>query len=196
MHIVDTFDTPIIDGATWNVLINGSNGTVVQKNGKLLISIGAGAQPGGAYNFVGVQYGTKACYAGDIDMQVDYQLIQWPPSSGAYVSLQAVFANAMAERYWDANGGGDQYASIIDPRFKGGVLATGTSGSLRVTRINGVATTYYLANGAWQVIDSAPATRPAHLHIGLSLVPNISPTSDITVALDNFSATAYGPTSC
>ena len=195
MHIVDTFDGGVVDSNTWNVFVNGIGVDAVQRNGKLLISIAAGAKPGGAWNSVSAQYGSRACFSGDIDMQVDYRLINWYPNSGAYVSLQAVFADAMVERFADANGGHDVFASMIKPRWQM-TTANDTAGSLRLTRVNGIVTTYYLDNGAWQAIDTGPAPNPAHLHIGLSVNTGLTPSSDIVVELDNFSATAAGVTTC
>jgi hypothetical protein len=160
-----------------------------------VISIAANAKPGGSYNFVGAQYGSRSCFSGDIDMQVDYRLVTWPPSSGAYVGLQAVFANAFVDRLSDANSSSDSIGSMIDPRWTS-VSIGGTSGSLRLRRVGGVVTTYYLDSGAWQAIDTGPAPHPAHLHIGLNMNPGLSPSSNIVVELDNFSATASGPTSC
>jgi len=195
VHIVETFDGPVADARTWNVLLNGTGADAQQRNGKLVITIAAGAKPGGSYNFVGAQYGTRQCFSGDIDMQLDYHLVTWPPNSGAYVSLQAVFGDFMVERFSSQYGEGDVIGSIIQPRFTT-APASGTSGSLRVTRVNGVATTFYLLNGAWQQVDSAPAAKPAVLQFGLSMNPGISPSSSIAVEIDNFSATAHGPTSC
>lgn len=194
MHIVDTFDTQVVDSSVWNVFFNGDGADIVQRNGKLVVSIAGGATPGGSYDFVGAQYGSRGCFSGDIDMQVDYKLDTWPAGSGAYIGLQAVYANAMVERFAPV-GGTDVIGSMIDPRFKQ-VSTTAASGSLRLTRVNGIVTTYYLVDGAWQPIDTAPAPSPAHLHIGVSVVPATSPPSNIVVELDNFSATAYGPTTC
>jgi hypothetical protein len=194
VHIVDTFDTPAVNVSVWNLLFNGDGVDMEQRNGKLVVSIAAGATPGGSFDFVSGQYASRGCFSGDIDMQVDFKLDTWPAHSGAYVSLHAVFANAMVERFAPA-GGTDVFGSMIDPRFKQ-VTTTSASGSLRLTRVDGIATTYYLLDGAWQPIDTAPAPGPAHLHIGLSLVPATPAASDVVVELDNFSATAYGPTTC
>jgi hypothetical protein len=194
VHIVDTFDKSVVDDTTWNVLVNGIGADAVQRNGKLVISVAANSKPGGSYNFVGIQYGTRQCFSGDIDMQVDYRLVTWPAGSGAYVGLQAVFADAMVERFSPPEGGADIYGSMIRPRWTS-QPASGTTGSLRLQRVGGVVTTYYLAGGAWQPVDTGPAAGAAHLHIGLSLNPGITPTSGIAVELDNFSATAAGPIS-
>lgn len=195
VHIVDTFDSGAVDTSTWNVFVNGIGADAVQRDGKLVISIAPGAKPGGPYNFVGAQYGTRSCFSGDIDMQLDYRLVSWPASSGAYVGLQAVFADAMVDRLADANSPADSIGSMIKPRWTS-VTTTGNSGSLRLRRVDGIATTYYLDNGAWQQIDTGPAPNPAHLHIGVSMNPGLSPSSNIAVELDNFSATASGPTNC
>ena len=196
VHIVDTFDGGVVDDRTWNVLINGVGADAVQRNGKLVISIAAGAKPGGTWNFVGAQYGTKQCFTGDIDMQIDYHLVSWPPSSGAYVGLQAVFANALVERFSPPqNNGADGIGSIIDPRFTSDPFSD-MSGSLRLTRVNGIATTYYLLGGEWQQVDSAPAPHPAVLQFGLNMNPGLSPSANVSVELDNFAATASGPTHC
>jgi hypothetical protein len=110
------------------------------------------------------------------------------------VSLQAVFADGMVERFSEPSGS-DVYGSIIQPRFKT-VVASGTTGSLRLTRVGGVLTTYYLDAGAWVPIDSASATGTAVLQFGLSVTPGVSPASNISVELDNFAATASGTTGC
>jgi DNA-binding SARP family transcriptional activator len=194
MRIVDTFDDAVPDATVWNVLFNGTGADAVQQDGKGVFSIAAGAQPGGAYNFVGAQYGTRCRFTGDIDTQVDYRLVNWPAGSSAYVSLQAVFADGMVERFSEPSGS-DVYGSIIQPRFKT-VVASGTTGSLRLTRVGGVLTTYYLDAGAWVPIDSASATGTAVLQFGLSVTPGVSPASNISVELDNFAATASGTTGC
>ena len=192
--IEDSFEADVVDASTWNVLVNGIGADAVQRNGKLVVSIAPNAKPGGEWNFVGVNYGSRCRFAGDIDMQVSYRLVQWPLGVGVYVSLQAVFADGMVERFAD-DSGGDVYASWIRPRFAT-QNASGPTGVLRLVRKSGIVTTYYLLDGAWQQIDSAPAAEPAVLQFGLQANPGVSPSAPVSVEFDDFRATASGAAHC
>ena len=134
--------------------------TVAETNQRFEIAF----PPDSSGDFIaGVYYGTCA-FRGDYDVQVDYQLLDWPARNGVRMGL------LMTAPPWTGNDLGVVRISfsyeLNFPGFppeayligEGGVLhmtPTGdTSGKLRAVRVGDVATGYYYSGGAWVPIYS------------------------------------------
>jgi DNA-binding SARP family transcriptional activator len=195
--IADDFEDGIRNVSVWHVIENGTNVDVHEQNGSLEIGIGAGAIPGGQYNNIDGHYGTQCRFPDDFDARVDYRLLIWPAQSGVYLALNAFFANAFVERWsQSAEESGidplEVYGSWIESRFAV-VNTSDQQGSLRLRRKDGVITSYFLANGQWQKIDSSRSTADAVMGIQLSANQGASVAQTVRVAFDNFSVSAVAP---
>ena len=195
--ITDDFEDGVRNVSLWHVIVTGTNVDVAEQNGDLEIEIGAGAIPGGQYNVVDGHYGTQCKFPGDFDARVDYRLLAWPEQSGVYLALNAFFANAFVERWSQSveEAGIDPlevYGSWIKPHFSV-VNTSDQQGSLRLRRKDGVITSYYLANGQWQKIESARRTAEVVMGIQLSANQGVSVAQTVRVAFDNFSVAAVAP---
>ena len=134
-----------------------------------------------------------ACYLnGDFDIQVDYNLLQWPPASGVNVDFDTF--DIVNGSYGDVHG-----MFVFDPGFGTGVSthfpgpintfvnAPEPSGTLRFVKVGSTLTAYRLVGGAWSALQST--SDPAgQVDVNLNVFSNAPPLShpDVKVAYDNF----------
>jgi hypothetical protein len=121
---------------------------------------------GGAYNQIDAHVGTQCAFPGDFDAHVDYTLLEWPQADNIFVGLNAIFAGAAVGR-----------------------------GSVRIARVNGIATTYIWHRGAWTRIARGNSTGAAVF--GLQAMSTDAASSfgqqELKVAFDNFTVTGASP---
>lgn len=156
--ISDDFGGGGIDPQKWHLIVTGTEVDADVRNGRFEVTIGAGAVAGGRYNVIDGHLGTQCRFPGDYDARVDFELLGWPLANGVHVALAAFFANARVERQSQRDG--EIYSSWIPPRGSE-ALTNDAKGSLRMTRTDGMVTTYYLAGERWVRIDSARAAGEA-----------------------------------
>src|SRR5207253_6298286 len=92
--ISDSFDADVIDPSIWHVVTSDPTVGVAEEQGRLVVTVGAGAAPGGAYDQIDAHVGTQCAFPGDFDASVDYMLLEWPAGDGVFVGLNAIFADA------------------------------------------------------------------------------------------------------
>jgi DNA-binding SARP family transcriptional activator len=188
----DDFSESSPNYSLWNVGSggDGTGSTWALQNGQLVFTIPASAQTGGQYNQVGPVWGSMCRFEGNFDAQVDYRLLDWPRASGAILGLAAwIFRGSDFSGTSRSSGVSENYAGNIDGGFDS-VNTADTSGTLRIARVNGMETTYYLANGAWVKLHAA--LNPGETQLGLQLFATATDWQhvDVSVALDNFTVTA------
>ena len=84
----DTFDGT--DGKLWQAFQDGGTGASnTEADGKLITTLLADSNPGGATDMIGTHWGSYCRVGGDFDVQADYQLLEWPGANG----VQAIFAS-------------------------------------------------------------------------------------------------------
>jgi hypothetical protein len=109
-----------------------------------------------------------------------------------WVGLNAIFASAGVMRQASTQLG-DVYRSWVTTA-NGNVPLPDTSGSLRITRVGGVETTYFWHEGRWRTLASAPSSGAAVFGLGASSGANDSfGHKEVKVAFDNFRVTARHP---
>ena len=190
----DTFDGDFIDPTIWHQVTTDANVSVAEQDGQLLVTVGAAAVRGGDYNQIDVHVGTQCTFPGDFDAHVDFTLLEWPQADNIFVGLNAIYASAAVGREYNS-AWGDEYASWVVPGTNGSIPLTDTSGSLRIARVNGIATSYIWHRGAWARIARGNSTGAAVF--GLQAMSSDAASSfgqqELKVAFDNFTVTGVTP---
>jgi hypothetical protein len=119
-----------------------------QGDGVLTVTVSAGAQPD--FN-VGGQ--TRCLAHGDFNAQVGFELRDWPAQNGVWVSLMVGGTPYNVYRVSWQFDPSEAYGAYLPPAGTT-VGATGTSGSLRLTRRGDLFTAYYLSGRDWVPIIS------------------------------------------
>jgi dipeptidyl aminopeptidase/acylaminoacyl peptidase len=189
---LDAFSDDRIDPFWGSPTIVGSGPSVLQANGRLEVSVPADTlnDPSSGYMDAGV--GTQCNLLGDFDIQVDYQLLQWPTQSGVNVDFNtATFVNgSYADTYgmfvFDPGGGTGVSTNFPGP-VNTFVPAPESSGTLRFVRVDTTITAYRLTPQGWNALQSA--SEPANeFGVSLDVFSNAPQFShpDVKVAYDNF----------
>jgi DNA-binding SARP family transcriptional activator len=191
--ITDSFNGSVINPAIWDLALSDSNVTVTQQNGQLVVTVGANAQRAGAGNQIDAQVGTQCRFPGNFDARVDYTLLEWPPNANILIGLNAVDASAFAGRESKSETG-DVYAGWAANIF-GSVPLPDATGSLRIVRHNGIATSYFRHDKGWTRLASGPSSGAAAL--GLQASSASADTEfghqEVKVAFDNFKVQGVNP---
>jgi hypothetical protein len=111
-----------------------------------------------------------------------------------FVGVNAIYAGAAAGREYSSVWG-DEYASWVVPGTNGSIPLTDTSGSVRITRVDEIATTYIWHRGTWTRIARGNSTGAAVF--GLEAMSSDAASSfgkqELQVAFDNFTVTGANP---
>ena len=150
---VDDFDDEVRDESIWNQSVTGTETSLRQANGRVEISIGAGAVPGGPFNAIDAQYSSRCQLPGDYDYQVDFDLLEWPAANGVQVALSAHPSLAFVWR--QSMPFGESYVGLTSPTV-GAHPTTDLSGTLRLVRSGGVASAMFWNGLQWATLASAP----------------------------------------
>jgi DNA-binding CsgD family transcriptional regulator len=145
-EIVDPFNGTDVDSSIWDV---GSSQMVLisEGNGHLGVYVATSAPQmfSGGVNTV--------CRAsGDFDARVSFELVTWPREDGVWVSLLA--GNNGFNAYRVSAFGGESYGAYLPPGGRT-VKATGTAGTLRLSRSGSRWSGYFWLDGRWSWIASA-----------------------------------------
>jgi hypothetical protein len=188
-HIADPFNGSTIDPNVWLPWATNQPGLVdfEQNGGVMTVNVSPDAQP----DFVGG--GTTRCLAhGDFDARVDFNLFNWPAENGTSLNLAAAGTPYNVFRVSWQFDPSEAYGAFLPP-VGTSTGATGTSGTLRLTRSGDVFAAYYLSGLDWIPIISG--TGPTH-DVSLSIaVFNISAAYTfaglpVTIHFDNFKVNA------
>jgi len=183
---LDTFDGG--EGRFWQQFQNGTGATTSEANGKITTTLAADSAEGGQYDLIASNWNTVNCsLAGDFDVQVDYQLLEWPAGSGVQAAITAYGTSSpgwMAIR--ESQTFGEQYSAWI-PQVFTSQPTSDLAGTLRLQREGTTAVSSYLSGTIWVPIASGPMwTDPAQISIGASSGMNRFIHQEVKVAWDNF----------
>lgn len=144
--LLDDFNDNSVQTAHWQPLIIGAGVTTAEANGRLEVEFESTAA--GSLFMGGLR---SACaLVGDFDMQVDFELLDWPAANGVRVGLSPAEVGAM-ERTGD--GGGFYLTDFLGSQAS--VATTDMAGKLRVTRVGSTFSGYYDDAGMWTFVGSA-----------------------------------------
>jgi len=190
--ISDAFEAGYVDPAIWAPAKDGGDVSIAEQGGRLQLTVGASAVPGGTYNQIDVHVGTTCRFAGDFDARVDYALLEWPAGANINVGIDAIDAHAAVMRD-NSSQSGDQYTSWV-ASSNGAVQLADAAGALRVARVKGVETTYFWHLGGWRKLASAPAAGAVVLGLAAtSDGQNAFDGQEVKVAFDNFRVSGVNP---
>jgi DNA-binding SARP family transcriptional activator len=193
--ISDSFDGNQIDGTIWYQIYQGTGWSLSQHDGHLEFAFPPGTAPGGQWDNYGGHVGTLCKFPSDFDARVDFMLAQWPPANNVTASLWA-FGDTLGWESFRASSPqwGEQYGAYLGHGHGGSVSLDDTSGTLRLTRRNGLITGYFLHNGRWVSFGSAHNTRTATIAVGAGSGENPPVQREkVVVDLDNFTIAGADP---
>jgi hypothetical protein len=141
-----------------------------QANGVMNVNVAANAQ-----NDFNVAGSTRCLAHGDFDATVDFNLPIWPTADGVSASLMVAGTPFNVYRVTWQLQPTEAYGAYLPPA--GGLLpATGTAGTLRLSRRDDIFTTYYLDGLNW-----------------VPIVSGVGPTDDASFTLAVFNISAASP---
>jgi DNA-binding SARP family transcriptional activator len=190
--ISDSFSNDYLDPTIWHEVKDGGDVSVAEQGGQLVLTVGPNAVPGGTYDQIDVHAGTQCSFPGDFDARVDYKLLEWPAGDNVWVGLNAIYANAGVMRQASSQLG-DIYRSWVTTA-NGNVALPDSSGSFRITRVDGLETTYFWHEGSWRKLARAVSAGAAVFGLGASSGANDSfGHKEVKVAFDNFKVSGIDP---
>jgi Tol biopolymer transport system component len=188
---LDTFSGDRID-PFWGSFVAGTGPTIAETNGRLEVSVPSDTLNDPVLGYTSLGVAARCDLLGDFDVQVDYQLLQWPPASGVNVDFDTF--DVVNGSYGDVYGmfvfdpgGGTGISTHFPGPLNTFVSAPEASGTLRFVRVGATLTAYRLTLAGWSAIQSTsdPANEKA---VNLSVFSNAPQFShpDVMVAYDNF----------
>ena len=149
VRIADDFDDGVMNRLIWHQIVNGTGVELAERNGRLEIAFQPDAVGDGEYNMMGAHYGTGCRFLGNFDAQVDYEVLEWPPTNGVAVQLNLWFTNTpgfMIDRQSTAI---EQYTTWHD-RAGHSIPTNDVRGSLRMRRTGNTLSMLYKSGGRWK----------------------------------------------
>lgn len=156
----DNFDDNLTNSTLWSIVQTGAGPTAEETNQRLEITIPEDAADDRIAGFFNAEYRSVCELAGDYDVQVDFELLQWPPENGVRVGLTTEPIGPV-ERVSAApseSGPRERYLTHFTDGIHGLTATTDLSGKLRLVRNGGSVTGYYFNGGNWVSIHSAAVT--------------------------------------
>ena len=191
--ILDDFNDNITDTTLWSIGPIGTGVQVQEINQRVEVLLAANASDDPSSNVFGGGYGSNAALSGDFDIQVDYELLTWPFSSGVRVGLGTVSGAVERISFGDATNDypgepRESYLTHFDDGVNGIAATADPSGTLRMVRQGATVTGFYwdAVNSQWVTIHSGP-TSTADTGFGFSAWSHDYAFTDqeVRVAFDN-----------
>jgi hypothetical protein len=188
-HIGDPFVGSAIDPNVWLPWGTNQPGLIDfgQGGGVMTVNVSASAQP----DFVAG--GSTRCLAhGDFDARVDFNLVNWPAENGTSLNLAVAGTPYNVYRVSWQFDPSEAYGAFLPP-VGTSTGATGTSGTLRLTRTGDVFTAYYLSGLDWiPIISGAGPTDDVPLSIAVFNISGAYTFAGlpVTIDFDNFKVNA------
>jgi hypothetical protein len=163
--VYDDFNDNTVDSAKWNSYLTGSGPTFAETNQRLEISIPASSS-GSSSGMLFLAGLTSTCgLSGDFDIQVSFQLLNWPAKSGVRVGLSPGWAVERVSLSDKENPPTTLREVYVMHGWDGLTATSDQSGKLRLVRSGNTMTGYYYA-GSWiPVASKAQTTGPVSFFI-------------------------------
>lgn len=176
---LDSFDASF-DPSFWFAGTQSPGTTTTVAGGRLLLTVGADAQPAAGDNFIAAGIASRCKVGGDYDLRVDYRLLEWPQANG----VDLIFGTDYQDNIGRLSTPADAYYA-----YPGGtsVSTNDTSGRLRLVRSGDLIHGSYLHAGQWIPFWEAPVTKADSLvQLSVYADPATFAHQEVTVAFDNF----------
>jgi len=161
--ISDDFNDNTINSLWWTSNSEGTGPTIAEANQRLEITLPSSSSDNPSSGVFYARYVSTWTLRGDFDIQVDYQLLDWPSSNGVRIGLSA--GKYLVERV--CFGSSSDFPSypreVYTVDFNGTIKTTSTSdmsGKLRLVRSSSTLTGYYYSSNdsSWVSIYSGSVT--------------------------------------
>lgn len=190
--VSDDFNDGLPSPGLWAFAGTRTGPTIQEREGRLEVSLPAASY--GTSFFASAE--TRPLFRGDLDVQVDFQLLQHPPHNGVRMGIVIhrngqAFASVQRTSLGEGEPLGEPRESyLLDTRTSLGRHATdNTSGKLRLTRVGSTLTGYFWdATAAEWVPFASGTTTEEDVRLGLSAWSHdeVFADQDVRVAFDNF----------
>ena len=143
----------------WDVSTDGSGPNVAATRDGVVLTLPAHAVPRPPETVVYARLASYCSLAGPFDIQLRYELRDWPRANGATLQLSAAFADVM--RVSDPSGS-ERYAGVSNPagigpaRWRAEAATGDRRGVLRVVRQGATVSEYVRRHRKWQLLLRAP----------------------------------------
>jgi len=185
----DNFNSDDVDGTRWHFETGGFGSTIAQSGGRFEIKHQARSS-GSTFWAEGV---SVYQISGDFDVQVGYELLEWPPQNGVRVGLNSVTSNTSEIAVERVSFGGNEFTTqeeyLVD---WGGFFETvsagnNRSGQLRMKREANRVSGFYFDDGEWVLIDGRTmGTGDVSLKLGSWSHGNKFTGREVVVGFDDF----------
>ena len=192
--ITDTFEDGVLNTTIWHKSVTGTGVDIAERNGRVEIEFAADGVPGGEYNLLGAHYGTGCRFPGDFDVDVDYNLLEWPSASGVLLRLNAWFTKSpQLELARQSQTWGEGYDLFWGGNRISSRSTLDTRGSLRIKRVGTRFTAYHKTGKQWLPLGSVVSAGAPMISIQAVVMPNSFGHKAVRVAFDNFEMRAFRP---
>jgi DNA-binding SARP family transcriptional activator len=199
--IADNFNRRYLDPTVWGgIQRTDRNVSILDTGRRLQIAVGARAKPGvstaGNRVIIDIHVGTACSFPGDFDARVDYTMLNWPVGDGVLAFLDSADAGGAVGR--ESLRTGDGYLGWVVPDGNSNaVQLSDRSGSLRIARVKGVETVYFLHHGSWATLAGGHSSSHRAIPV-LGMITSDAPDrpfghQEARVAFDNFVVTGANP---
>lgn len=160
--VLDDFDDQTVNTHLWTRNVQGVGPTVAELNGRLEIRLPPTSIEDPTLRVLRGGYSSVCQLRGDFDIQVNYQLLDWPFSNGVRVGLgTGLGATERTSFGLAADFPGEPRRETYLTHFQDGLVSivstTDTVGTLRQVRVGNTVSGYYRQGQEWVPIGSAAA---------------------------------------
>ncbi len=190
--LLDDFDDNSFNPSLWSPYTQGTGPSISVVNQRVEITLPANSKDdNSSMPTIAGRYSSRCTLIGDFDIQVDYELLDWPDSNGVRVGLGV--PGGMTERVsfgpsWDYP---YQPREVYLTHFADGVFGitetSNRSGKLRAVRTGSDLSGYYFNNSNWNLIRkyATSTTSEGWFTIDIWSANSIFKSQNVRVAFDN-----------
>lgn len=168
----DDFNDNSINLSLWTIETEGSGPAIAETNQRLEITFPSDSADNPETSLFWAGYSSTCQLRDDFDIQVDYELINWPSGNGVRIGLHAAGQGPVERTSFGANIDFPEwpreiYLTHFTDDVQGITSTNHFSGKLRLVRLGTTLSGYYFNSGDWILIHTGPTTTD-DVHFSLS----------------------------
>jgi DNA-binding SARP family transcriptional activator len=183
-------------GPLWRKIVHGQGIDVDERNGRVEATILASAHDDPRTHGFDAQFSSLCTYPGNFDVQIDYDLLEWPRANGVRIWLGAFYVLDDPGQWIarESTKAGERYAALIPSALTERRTAD-RKGTLRLDRSGGIMTASYRDGSTWAPLGVGPAeTTDTIVYFDVASDDLDFGDQRIRVAWDNFRVNSGTPT--
>jgi DNA-binding SARP family transcriptional activator len=183
-------------GPLWRKIVHGQGIDVDERNGRVEATIVASARDDPRTHGFDAQFSSLCTYPGNFDVQIDYDLLDWPRANGVRIWLGAFYVLDDPGQWIarESTKTGERYAALI-PSELTERSTTDRKGTLRLDRSGGIMTASFRDGSTWAPLGVGPAeTKDTIVYFNVASDDRHFGDRPIRVAWDNFRVNSGTPT--